>query len=150
MPCLSVHAVLNSEPAFTYSPAEASHDEVVNNPELFHALLKKVTACSLLLVYCMQMLHTLVSAELEPATGTHVYVQLFCNWSSCGAQFNVQTVNSLRYTKCALQVMGIKHTGKGDLFHAFGYRMPKGRSVLQGSSLVLPTQLSLSTHNTQI
>lgn len=40
-----VCAVLNPEPAFTYPPAEASHDDVVNNAELFNALLKKVMHC---------------------------------------------------------------------------------------------------------
>ena len=38
----AVGAVLQPESSFQYPPAEASQEEVTNNPELFHATLKKV------------------------------------------------------------------------------------------------------------
>lgn len=39
----AVGAVLQPESSFQYPPAEASQEEVTNNPELFHATLKKVS-----------------------------------------------------------------------------------------------------------
>ncbi|KAL3135973.1 hypothetical protein ABBQ32_007015 [Trebouxia sp. C0010 RCD-2024] len=39
---LTAQSVLQPESSFQYPPAEASQEEVTNNPELFHATLKKV------------------------------------------------------------------------------------------------------------
>ena len=36
-------AVLQPDASFHYPQAEASHEDVINNPDLFHATLKKVS-----------------------------------------------------------------------------------------------------------
>lgn len=48
MPMSVVCAVLQPETSFHYPPAEASQEEVTDNPELFNATLKKVLPSKIL------------------------------------------------------------------------------------------------------